>query len=150
MKWAKKLYPFEKVDCQLGEMYQFHYELFIRHLLKTFKLNDLAQRESIELCITLDGAELTKDLCHLSFGVKITDPRAIDPRDGTPLAYSQEGISGNIFKVQSRNYCFIMKTLLGKDSKAAYREFADILGRTLPVDGSSSKKKDHSTMENQS
>jgi len=118
--------PFEKVNCPLGEMYQFHYEKFIRHILKTFKLDIIAQRESIELCITLDGAELTKDLCHLSFGVKMTDPRAIDPRDGTPLAFSQEGVAGNIFKVQSRNYCFVMKTLLGKDSKEAYRYFADI------------------------
>jgi hypothetical protein len=38
----------------------------------------------------------------------------------------EKGVLGNIFRVQSRNYCFIMKTLLGKDSKAAYREFTDI------------------------
>jgi len=114
------------VPSKLGEMYQFNYEMMLRHLLKTFKLYDIAQQESVEICRTLDGAELTKDLCHLSFGVKITDPPTVDPRDGTPLVYSHEGIIGNIFKVQSCNYCFILKTLLGRDSKAAYHEFADV------------------------
>ncbi len=89
-------------------------------------MDEIAQQESIELPITLDGAELTKDFCHLSFGVKITDPHAIEPRDGTPLVYMKEGVLGNIFRVQSRNFCLIMKTLLGKGSKAAYHEFTDI------------------------
>ncbi len=122
---GQSLIPFEKVECQLGEMYQFDYEKMIRYILKTFSLQGIAERESVELCITLDGAELMKDLCHRTFGIKVTDPSAIDPRDGSPLAYSEDGVFGNIFKVQSRNYCFIMKTLLGKDSKSAYQEFAD-------------------------
>jgi hypothetical protein len=123
---GQHLIPFSKVDCQLGEMYQFDYEKMVRFLLLHFSLHEYAKRGSVELCITLDGAELTKDLCHLTFGVKITDPRAIDPRDGTPLACQEDGMYGHLFKVQSRNYCFVMKTLLGKDSKAAYREFSDV------------------------
>jgi hypothetical protein len=98
----------------------------VRYLLKTFRLHEIAQRESVEMCITLDAAELTKDLCHISFGMKVTDRRAIDPRDGTPLAYTEDGVYGNIFKVQSRNYCFILQTLLAKDSKNAYQEFKDV------------------------
>ena len=123
---GQDLIPFEKVDSQLGEMHQFHYEKLVRFILKMFSLHELSLKESVELCITLDGAELTKDLCHLTFGLKVTDPRAIDPRDGTPLACQEDGAYGQFFKVQSRNYCFVMKTLLGKDSKAAYREFADV------------------------
>jgi hypothetical protein len=106
-------------------MYQFDYEKMIRYILKTFSLQGIAERESVELCITLDGAELTKDLCHLTFGIKVTDPNAINPRDGSPF--------GNIFKVQSRNYCFIMKTLLGNDSKSAYQEFAGIFKFFLQI-----------------
>jgi hypothetical protein len=116
----------ERVPSNLGECYQFNFEKQLRFLLQAFSLHDLAQRESVEICITLDGAELTKDLCHLSFGVKITDGRAKNPRDGLPLAYSEDGIFGKIFNVQSRNYCFIMKTLLGRDSKQAYNEFSDV------------------------
>jgi hypothetical protein len=123
---GQNLVPIEKVDSELGEMYQFHFEKILQFLLKIFKLDEIAQRESVELCITLDGAELKKDLCHLSFGVKITDGHAINPRDGLPLAYCEDGIFGNIFNVQSRNFCFVMKTLLGKDSKTAYQEFSDV------------------------
>jgi len=123
---GQELIPIEKVPCNLGEMYQFDFEKMVRYIIKAFALHQVAQGDSIELCITLDGAELTKDLCHLSFGVKATDWRAINPRDGTSLAYSQDGVFGKIFNVQSRNNCFIMKTLLGKDSKAAYQHFADV------------------------
>jgi hypothetical protein len=123
---GQELIPIEKVPCDLGEMYQYDYEKMVRYIIKVFSLHEIAQNESIELCITLDGAELTNDLCHLSFGVKVTDGRAINPRDGTPLAYTQEGVFGKIFNVQSRNFCFIMKTLLGKDSKTAYQYFSDI------------------------
>jgi hypothetical protein len=41
-------------------------------LLKICSLHEITQKGSVELCITFDGPELTKDLCHLSFGVKIT------------------------------------------------------------------------------
>ncbi len=66
-------------------------------------MDQIAQTEGVELCITLDGAELTKDLCHLTFRVKVTDLQAIDPQDGSPLSYNELGILGNLFKVQSRN-----------------------------------------------
>jgi hypothetical protein len=56
--------PFQKVESQLGEMYAFNYEKMVRYILKAFSLDQIAQTESVELCITLDGAELTKDLCH--------------------------------------------------------------------------------------
>lgn len=123
---GQELIPVKKVQSELGEMFQFDYEKMVRFILRAFSLHEIAQRERVELCITLDGAELTKDLCHLTFGIKVTDSRAIDPRDGCPLAYSEDGVFGNLFRVQSRNYCFILKSLVGKDSKQAYREFADV------------------------
>jgi len=123
---GQELIPITRVPCDLGEMYQYEFEKVTRYILKAFSLDHVAKSESVELCITLDGAELTKDLCHLSFGVKMTDSRAINPRYGTPLAYTEEGVFGKIFNVQSRNNCFIIKTLLGKDSKAAYQHFSDV------------------------
>jgi hypothetical protein len=115
-KVGQHLIPFKKVENASGEMFLFDPEKMVRFLLKTFQLHEKAQREPVEMCITLDGAQLTKDLCHLTFGIKITDCDAIDPRDGT-LACQEDGIYGNIFKMQSCNYCFIVKTFLGKDSK---------------------------------
>jgi hypothetical protein len=86
-KVGQELVPVKRVESELGEMFQFHYEKLVRHILRAFQLDEVAQRELVELCITLDGAELTKDLCHLTFGVKVTDPRAIDPRNGCPISY---------------------------------------------------------------
>lgn len=57
--------------------------------------------------------------------MKITDQRAIDPFTGIPLSTVDNENFGRIFSNQSRNYCFAMKSLLGKDCKRAYKEFAD-------------------------
>jgi len=73
----------------------------------------------------MDGAELCDGLCHLNAGIKITDSRAVDPRNGSPLCVVNGGLMGRIFYTQSRNYCFAVKSLLGKDTKDAYRMFAD-------------------------
>jgi hypothetical protein len=121
---AQDTIPFAKVASNRGEVYQYDYERFIRFVLQTFGLYEIAQTDSVELCITLDGAELCDGICHLTAGVKITDRRAIDPRDGSPLS-SVDDEFGRIFNVQSRNYCFPVKSLLGKDTKDAYSEFSD-------------------------
>jgi transposase-like protein len=42
---GQELIPFKKVDCQLGEIYQFDYEKVVRFLLRAFLLYDIAQRE---------------------------------------------------------------------------------------------------------
>lgn len=97
-------------------MFQFDYEKMIHFILWTFGLSEIAQLKSVELGIKFYGAELTKDLCHLTFRVKVTDPRAINPHDNSPLSCAEDGVFGNLFQVQSQNYCFIMKSLLDKDS----------------------------------
>ncbi len=84
----------------MGEMFQYDYELYIRFLLKCFKLHDVAQRESVEFCITLDDAELCKGLSHLMAGVKITDPRAIDPRDEVPIS-CMNGVFGRYLRCKA-------------------------------------------------
>lgn len=84
----------KKVDSQLGEMFEFDYEMFLRLILKTFGLYEIAQRESIDICITLDGAELCDYLNHLTAGVKIIDKRGIDPRTGQPLCTFTDNLLG--------------------------------------------------------
>lgn len=89
---AKKLYlkgqeviPIQAVDCPLGEMFQFDYERKLRLILKTFGLDTVAQNSTVEISITLDGAELCDYKSHLTAGIKVTDRRAIDPRTNIPL-----------------------------------------------------------------
>jgi hypothetical protein len=106
-------------------MFAYDYEQMLRFILEVFKLHNIAARESIEICMTLDGAELCDGISHITAGIKITDRRAIDPRDGSPLCSSADGLVSRIFKVQSWNYCFAFRSLLGKDCKNAYKEFTD-------------------------
>ncbi len=91
--------------------------------MKTFSLHEVAQSDSVELCITLDGAELCDGLCHLTAGIKVTDQSAVDPKDGSPLSYVDDAFIGQIFQTQSRNYCFEVMSLMGKDSKDAFKQF---------------------------
>jgi hypothetical protein len=49
----------------------------------------------------------------------------VDLRDGVPLSCLDNDGIGKDFHVQSHNYCFAVKSLLGKDTKAAYKEFSD-------------------------
>lgn len=115
--------PISQVNSHLGEMFQFDYEQTLRLILKTFGLYDIAQRESIAICMTMDRAELCDYLNHLTAGIKIIDKRAIDPRSGRPLWSGTKSILG--FACQSRNFCFIFKSLIGRDTNEAYDEFSD-------------------------
>jgi hypothetical protein len=122
---GQQVIPFEKKQCNIGEMYQYDYERFLRFILKIFQLEAIAERESVELSITMDGAELCDGISHLTAGIKVTDGRAIDPRDGSPLCMTMDEVMGRMFQNQSRNNCFALKSLIGKDCKRAYKEFAD-------------------------
>lgn len=51
--------PFQKVNSDIGKMFQFNYEKIVRYLLETFSLHKIAQTESVELRITLDDTKLT-------------------------------------------------------------------------------------------
>jgi len=62
---------------------------------------------------------------HLTVGIKVTDPQAIDPRDGSPLCLNNVENYGRIFNNKSQNYCFAMQSLIGKDTKSTYQEFVD-------------------------
>jgi len=79
--------------------------------LKTFRLYEIARQESVKLSFTLDGAVLCDEIMHLTAGIKVTDGKAIDPRDGSPLSMVAVSFD-RILNNQSRNYCFAMKSLL--------------------------------------
>ena len=117
--------PFSKMESQHGEMFQYVFERFLRFLLKTFQLDEIAQEESVELSITLDGTELCICISHLTAGIKITDGRAIDPQTGVPLCTADDDTLGSIFTNESWNFYFAIKSLIGKDSKKNYKEFTD-------------------------
>ena len=93
--------PFEQKTVAGSEVFQFHYEQKLRFLLKTFKLDEIARHDSVELCVTMDGAVLTSALSHLTAGVKVTDNRAICPRTGLPLCTRLNNVVQHDYKAET-------------------------------------------------
>jgi hypothetical protein len=124
---ARKLEQHASVDHGLeiletitpqGPVFSFEIYNFIRTILRGFGLIDHAKTGSssspVMICWTLDYAQLTRELGHLTGGLKIVDPRSVDPITGNPLV-----LSG---KFQSRDLSFPCRLAFSKDSKEAYKE----------------------------
>jgi hypothetical protein len=114
---AKGVIPFDVVDVDGIDGFKFDYEALLLYLIKLFKLEDAARdinQPPVQISITLDGADLSRNVTHVTAGVKINDPRSIDPVSGLPIGVH------NSRKVQSRELCFPFKSLLAKDSKDLY------------------------------
>jgi hypothetical protein len=101
-----------------GPVFSFKIFNFIQTILKGFGLDVNARTGSLSspvlICWTLGYAQLTRELGHLTGGIKIVDPRAVDPQTGIPLL-----ISG---KFQSRELSFPCRLAFTKDSKETYKE----------------------------
>ena len=122
--------PYEMIDEDGIDGVEFDGPMLLDCLLKMFKLNIIAREEgNVKIASTIDGADLSRNVQHVTCGVKIVDPRAINPMTGIPI-----GLEG----VQSRDFCFPVKILLTKDSKALYKShFSDFFSWTkkLNVEG---------------
>jgi hypothetical protein len=114
---AKGVIPFDIVDVNMINGFKFNYEPLMLYLLNLFKLEDAARdinQPPVQISITLDGADLSCNVMHVTAGVKINDPHSIDPVSGLPVDVQDSR------KVQSREVCFPFKSLLAKDSKELY------------------------------
>jgi hypothetical protein len=117
---AKGVIPFEVVDTDWIDGFKFEYELLLLYLLTTsFKLQDAARdinQPLVLIPITLDRADLSCNVTHVTAGVKINVPHSIYPISWLPLCIQ------DLRKVQSRELCFpFNKSLLAKDSKELYK-----------------------------
>lgn len=83
------------------------------------------------LAHTMDGAQLTNVLGHVTASVKIVDPRAKDPLTGVPL------VAQGLF--QSRNLCFPSQITFGGDCKdlctCCFGNFLECFNAGLTVPG---------------
>jgi hypothetical protein len=111
---------------------QFEYAPLLAYLLKLYKLDDVAKDPNelpVEFSITLDGADLSRNISHVTAGIKINDPRAIDPKTGIPVGQDHS------MPVQSRELCYPFKILIAKDTKELYNtSFADFFAFFQQVD----------------
>jgi hypothetical protein len=115
---AKGVIPFEVVDVDgISNGFKFAYKPLLLYILKLFKLEDVARdinQPPVQISITLDGADLSHNVTHLTAGVKINEPCSINPVSWLPIGVHDSR------KVQSRELCFPLKSLLAMDSKELY------------------------------
>jgi hypothetical protein len=109
-----------------GPVYSFNIYNVIRQVCKAFELEleEFAATGSghppVQITYTMDGAQLTNELGHVTGGIKVVDPRAVDPLSGIPLSATG--------KFQSRDLSFVCQLAFVKDSKATYKDcFEDFL-----------------------
>jgi hypothetical protein len=107
-----------KVDTRHGPVYSFDIPNLIWKVCQAFSLEQYAVTGStaapVQLTYTMDGAQLTNDLGHVTGGIKVVDTRAVDPTTGIPLA-----ATGNF---QSRDFSFVAQIAFVKDSKQTYKD----------------------------
>ena len=97
----EKLCPYVMITEDGIDGVKIDYSKLLDFILKIFHL-DLITREKgkVKIAITLDGADLSRNVQHMTCGIKTVDPRAVNPLTGIPI-----GLEG----VQSREFCFPCK-----------------------------------------
>jgi hypothetical protein len=122
---AEKVIPFQEIPTpdldgvafKVGNADDFSKMLMF--VLEMFQLDHIARdptQPPVQLACTLDGADISRFVSHVTAGIKILDPRAIDPISHLPI-----GLDGSK-KVQSRDLCFPFKMILTRDTKTLYHE----------------------------
>ena len=115
---AQLVIPFQEIPTTDLDGFTFDFSKILIFLLEMFQLADIVRDPSqppVQLACTLDGADISKFVSHVTAGIKILDPRAIDPISHLPI-----GLLGSK-KVQLRDLCFPFKMLLTRDSLATQR-----------------------------
>jgi hypothetical protein len=83
-------------------------------VIDAFDLLPVGRERAINVTASIDAARLTKNICHTSAGLKMTDPGRFDVD------------SGRLRDMQSQNTIFILKIVLTKGSKDSFKLFDDV------------------------
>ena len=118
-QYADKIIPMTHRIGSQGEVVEFtDREKVIKLIYHGFKIDHVAINNSVDLCGTVDGFQLTKYLTFVMAGVKMIDPRCVNPLTGernlSPLFEK--------YKPQSRNLSFPLKIVMGKETSTMYKE----------------------------
>jgi hypothetical protein len=83
---AKKMELEEDMICSFrsymtpfGEAVEFDYSKSICLIIDAFGHLDMGKNRAINLTASIDAVKLTKNICHTSAGVKMTDPCGFGP-----------------------------------------------------------------------
>ncbi len=110
--YGKELLPYELTKTCV----KFDIEKATTFLLKKFGLWDFVMSDDkVLLAATVDGGQLAWKLTQISAGIKLVDPRSINPRTGE-LLFGETGVDN----VQSSTHCFPLYVYIAKDNKDFY------------------------------
>lgn len=108
----------QEKTSQHGPSHHFDQNTLLRMLLTGFCPDSFAEMGSsvkaVLLSCTMDGAQLTDNLGHVTAGIKIVDPRAKDPSVSMPVCL-----------FQSRDLCFPFQITFGGDCKDPHKNCFD-------------------------
>jgi len=106
--------PFELKWLPEGEAIIFDYRKVFVELVQAYGLDNIARERSIAIGQSVDGADLSRHLSHVTAGYKIRDMSAIDPLTRQPV------FAGSHSTAQSRNHCFPCQIHLARESKQIF------------------------------
>jgi hypothetical protein len=119
-KESCRIIGYECCHNQYGEVFFMDFNKYLRLLLKACNLYDLAQHESVQIALAIDGADLIRDRTHVSAGVNIIDSRGIHPTKKQPLLQQDDDGEERYVRVQSFKLCALMMIADARDNKALY------------------------------
>jgi len=112
-KFAQALIPYQHGILDTGGEYvEWVPEQMMSMVIKGFGLEQQAKERSIMIHQAMDGAQLSKNITHVTYGFKMADRGALCPFSKKPLF----GGNDNEASVQSRNNCFPLKIVMEHES----------------------------------
>jgi hypothetical protein len=130
-RWAEDYFSLKvmaipsTVPGKKAEGYGFDIDRLVRFMIKKFGLEEIAKTQSIEIKITYDGAQLTKNKGHIALGFQITDPCATNPKMPEKFLYLNE--NGEMMAFQSRNNVVIARIhMMSETEENVDFAFADV------------------------
>ncbi len=111
---ANELCPFHSYMTPFGEAIEFDYSKTTRLFIDAFGLSEVGKDRATNVTASNDAARLTKNICHTSAGLKMTDPGG----------FSVDG--ARLHDMQSQNFIFLLKIVLTKETKDSFKLFDDV------------------------
>jgi hypothetical protein len=108
-EYGKEAVGYYHRETKYGEVYYINFEKAFRLLLKACKLDELGEKESVKVALTVDGADLFKGRTHVSTGIKITDERGVHPITGKPFfLHASDNNDERYVNIPTSEICCVM------------------------------------------
>ena len=116
------LFKPKKIVTRLGEYVILDFEMLFRFVLRDNGLEEIAQRESVEMAFSVDAAQLSDKTSHIYGGCKNVDIRSRDRYGNLRYVYEEDGVR-KYTNLQSNANVYLMIMVYAKDGKQSYRHF---------------------------